>query len=331
MKILWLIPNKPENISVGRQRIASHLEAGGFDVELRSGGLSAIINALHSNHPYDVIVGTTRAGAIVGSVVSAATRQPLVVDHVDPIRQFEETNLLPVAKTVRYLECLAFSQSSHTLYVYSEEKERVRRFAPDASKTDLGVDYDRFADPDTQVIKAARKELSEYDLQQNLALYVGGLEPIYHVRELIDSISYLNGWSLVVLGSGSQSEYVRANSDGRNVAFLQTVPHEKVPGYLHAADVGVSLVDDPNTLKILEYGASRLPTAQLTGRAEEKFEGMVEFCRPDPESIAAGIERASNADKTMINKLQDFAAQYSWERIASDYADVLRTVVSQES
>jgi glycosyltransferase involved in cell wall biosynthesis len=331
MNVLWLTPNKPENISVGRQRIASHLGADGFDIDLRPGGFSVILEHLRGDHSFDVVVGTTRAGAIAGMVVSALTDRPLVVDHVDPIRQFEETNPLPVARMVRYLECFAFRFSSHTLYVYPEEEKRVRRFASEATETALGVDYELFADPGQEVLETARGELSKYDLHQNLAIYVGGLEPIYHIRDLVESISYLENWSLLVLGSGTQSEYVTSNADGSTVVFLGTVPHDEVPGYLHAADVGVSLVDDPNTLKVLEYGATRLPTVQLAGRAEERLAGMAEFCEPNPKSIAAGIKRANHTDKTMLDGLQNLAAEHSWKRIAGDYADVLRSVVSQES
>jgi len=326
MNVLWLTPNKPENISVGRQRIASYLDSEGIDVHLRSGGLQAIVAALHNADNYDVIVGTTRSGAIAGVVVSALMRRPLVIDHVDPIRQFEETHPLPLAKVVRYLECLAFYQSSYTLYVYPEERQRVQRFASHVIKTDLGVDYERFADPDQSVIETAHEKLDRYDLHRNIVVYVGGLEPIYHIRDLVDSVSYLDHWSLLILGSGSESKYVETNSNGRDVVFLGTVPHDDVPGYLHTANVGVSLVNDPNTLKVLEYGASRLPTVQLSGRAEKKFDGMVEFSDPDPISIAAAIKSAKEANKAMIDRLQDLAAEYSWERIANEYAAVIRTV-----
>ncbi|MFC4245643.1 glycosyltransferase [Natribaculum luteum] len=326
-RVLWLTPNKPENISVGRARIASHLEENGFNVDLRAGRPWIIREIFASDDEYDAIIGTTRAGAIVGLVVSTVTGLPLVVDHVDPIRQLEETSVWPIAQSVRHLENLAFRKSAHTLYVYSEEKTRVQRHATTATKSDLGVEYNRFADPDARILDIASDRLEKFDLRKNVVIYVGGLEPIYHIRELVESIYYLDDWSLVVLGSGSLEPTVTdaaANSD--RIIYLGTVPHEHVPGYLHAADVGVSLVDDPHTLKVLEYGAARLPTVQLSGRAEKKFDGTVEFCEAESASIAAAIERANDVSETTIDSLQKLAAEYSWERIAGEYSNVLRSL-----
>lgn len=325
-RVLWLTPNKPENISVGRQRIATHLDADGFEVTLRAGSPGAVVESVTGDATYDVVVGTTRAGAIVGAGLTAITGWPLVVDHVDPIRQFEETNPWPLAWVVCHLEHVAFRRSAHVLYVYPEERARVERYATAATETDLGVEFDRFADPDANIVDTARDHLDGLALRENVAIYVGGLEPIYHVRELVACVDYLDDWSLVVLGSGSLEDVVTdAAADSAAVAYLGTVPHERVPGYLHVADVGVSLVDDPHTLKVLEYGAARLPTVQLRGRAERKFGESVEFCEAEPESIAAAVKRATGADPETVDSLQALAREYSWECIADQYAGVLRT------
>lgn len=330
MRVLWLTPNKPEDISVGRERIASHLRARGFDIVLRTADRTVLGDILHADGPYDVVIGTTRAGAIAAVGVAKSTGVPLVVDHVDPIRQLEETMTWPVVCAVRHCEHFAFHQSAHTLYVYPEERERVRRYAPSATETDLGVEYDRFANPHPRVVQAAEDRLDRLELEDNVAIYVGGLEPIYHIRELVAGVDHLDDWSLVVLGSGSLEDIVTdAAATSSSIAYLGTVSHDRVPGYLHAADVGVSLVDDPHTLKVLEYGAARLPTVQLSGRAEEKFAGVVEFCNADPVSIADAIERANDAEDT-VDGLQGLAREYSWERIAGEYATVLESVTESE-
>ena len=121
--------------------------------------------------------------------------------------------------------------------------------------------------PPTETIEAAETRLEALDLEEQVAIYVGGLEPIYHVDELLASVDCLDGWSLVVLGTGSLSGRVERTAERLNVVFLGTLPHEQIPGYLHAADVEVCLVDDLHTLKVLEYGAAGLPVVQLVGRA----------------------------------------------------------------
>ncbi len=324
-RVLWLTPNKPENISVGRQRITAHLEERGFTIDLQAGDLPTLRKALYDDEDYDVVVGTTRAGAIVGTAISVLRGRPLVVDHIDPIRQFEETSVWPLAFFVKHFEHLAFRRSAHTLYVYPEEASRVHRFASSASETNLGVEYDRFADPSQEVIERVCERLSRFDLHENVAIYVGGLEPIYHIRELVDSIDHLDNWSLLVLGSGSESEYVEQAAEVTDVTFLGTVPHEDVPGYLYAADVGVSLVDDPNTLKVLEYGAAGLPTVQLAGRAEARLETAVEYCEADPKSISTAIERTRGRS---VDELREITQDYSWESIADQYASVIAKVVN---
>lgn len=320
--VLWLTPDKPANISVGRQRIADHLSTSGVSVTLRGTTPRTLARSLRDGRRYDVVVGTTRAGAIGGALLKLATGTPLVVDHIDPIRQFENTSSRWLAAVVRQLENAAFRVADHVLYVYAEEEDRVGRFAS-ATKTNLGVEYDRFANPSANAVARAEVDFERYDAE-NVAIYVGGLEPIYHIRELLAAATKLEEWTLVVLGAGSLAGLVeRAATAHDGVVFLGTVDHELVPGYLHAADLGVCLVDDPHTLKVLEYGAAGLPTVQMRGRAEERFDGLVEFCDPEPDSIARTIERAPTDDPV---ELRSFAREFDWSEIAETYERVIKTV-----
>lgn len=322
--VLWLTPDKPADISVGRQRIADHLSSDGLDVTIRGTTPKTLWRSLREAGRYDVVVGTTRAGAIAGALLRLATGTPLVVDHVDPIRQFEENNPRWLAEIVRRLENVAFRVADHALYVYAEERARVGRFAS-ATKTDLGVEFDRFETPSAEARSRAESTLEAHDAER-VAIYVGGLEPIYRVRELLAAATALEdeGWTLVVLGTGSLSDLVeRAAATRENVVFPGTVPHEDVPGYLHAADVGVCLVDDPHTLKVLEYGAAGLPTVQVRGRAEDRFDGLVEFCDPTPDGIARAVERAAGTDP---DPLRSFARGFDWAEIAETYKEVITIV-----
>ncbi|UPM42578.1 glycosyltransferase [Halocatena salina] len=324
-RVLWFTPDKPERISVGRHRITERLEEIGYRVTLRGTTIETVLSAVWHRGRYDAVIGTTRAGTMAGMVLSALGGPPLIIDHVDPIRQFETTHPWWVAVPVRWLERIAFAVAAHVLYVYAEEHDRVSQFAESVSNTDLPVEYDRFADPPTERVVTAHERLSS--LEGRTLIYVGGLEPVYHISELLDAMSVLSAWTLVVLGTGSlEPEVRRAATEQSNVVYLGTVPHEDVPGYLHAADVGVCLVDDPHTLKILEYGAAGLPVVQLAGRAESRLDGLVTFCDPTPADIARAVRSAASSPTS--EELRAFARQFDVTTVADDYANAIETVTS---
>jgi glycosyltransferase involved in cell wall biosynthesis len=325
LTVLWLTPDKPADISVGRRRIADELESEGIGVTLRGTTPRTLFASLRERGEYDAVLGTTRSGAFAGALLKLAGT-PLVVDHIDPIRQFAETHPRPLSTAVRAAENLAFRLADHTLYVYDEERERVRRYARDTTRTDLGVSYERFSNPDSEVIEEACERLHEagIDADERVAIYVGGLEPIYHIEELLAAMEHLDGWRLVVLGAGSLAPAVERAAERENIVFLGTVAHEAIPGYLHAADVGVSLVDDPHTLKVLEYAATGLSVVQARGRAGERFGKYVEFCDPTPRKIAAAIERAG--ERGGQEAFREYASRFDYERVAETYRPVITEV-----
>lgn len=325
-KVRWFTPDKPDNISVGRERIAFHLRQNeGFNVEVVGTTITTIRTAISERDRYDVILGTTRAGAIAGTLIGRVTGKPVIVDHIDPIRQFRENNSPFFSIPVRIAENISFALSKFVLYVYEEEHERVSRYASHYMKTELGVDYHRFANPDSEIIDTVQDQLAEYKFRENIAIYVGGLEPIYHIQELLTAMSDLPDWSLIVLGEGSLRGMVEElDANQENIHYLGLVPHENIPGYLNMADVGVSLADDSHTLKILEYGAAGLSVVQARGLAEERFRERVKYTDPDPESIADAIERAGEREN--VEQLQSFISEFDWKRIAGDYADALKSI-----
>ncbi|WP_246279792.1 glycosyltransferase [Natronomonas salina] len=276
-----------------------------------------------SDEHYDVVIGTTRAGAIVGTAVSIAKGIPLVVDHVDPIRQFYETESGPLPHIVERLENLAFRRAAHVLYVYPEEESRLRTRADSYSMTDLGVDYQRFAEPSEDAIATARDRIG--DIEDNVAVYVGGLEPIYRIEAMLEAVEHLDNWTLLVAGTGSlESEVETAADQSASIRYLGTVPHEDVPGYLSLSDVGIALVDDPHTLKVLEYGAAGLPVVQLAGRAESRFGGLVTYTDPGPEAIPEAIREAGRSETG--EALRTYVRHFDWGRIAEQYARAITTV-----
>jgi len=323
LDILWLTPDKPENISVGRLRISRRIEAAGHTVEIRGSTLQTALASLRDGAEFDVVVGTTRLGAFIAVLIGCLHGVPVVVDHVDPIRQLRETDGRAVAAVVERLENVAFRLADHVVYVYPEEAARIERRASRSTRTDLGVDYQRFADPSPPTLDTARDNLGA--LSSNVVIYVGGLEPMYSIEAMLASVAHLDDWTLLVAGAGSLEPAVEdaaANSD--TIRFLGLIPHEEIPGYLRLADVGIALVDDPHTLKVLEYGAAGLPVVQQAGRAESRFGGLVEYTSTDTDEIAAAVKRAARGDTG--SALQQYVRRFDWEQIAETYIRIITTV-----
>lgn len=324
LDILWLRPDKPENISVGRSRIAEKLEERGHTVDIRGMSLSSFRTVLDENP--DVVVGTTRLGAFVGTWIKIAKRLPVVIDHIDPISQFRRNNGWLLTWFVSQGEKFSFRYADHVMVVYEKEVPRVKRHTYSVTKTRLGVDYERFAEPSDEVVQEAIEILSDYlEVDERILVYIGGLEPLYHVPTIIKTMEHLPDWHFIVLGDGSQRPIAEeASCEIQNVHYIGTVPHKTVPGFLHISDVGISLVDDRNSLKILEYGAAGLPTVSIEGDPENLYQGMVEFCSLYPEDIAEAVRRTY--DRGASEELRELTKSHSWESIAKDYEKVLKMV-----
>jgi glycosyltransferase involved in cell wall biosynthesis len=325
-RVLWLTPDKPDNISVGRSRIAARLEQTGYDVTVTGTTPRTALGSLRDRGAYDVVVGTTRAGALAATVVATGHRIPLIVDHVDPIEQFERTHSRWLATLVRVGESVAFRRADHVLYVYEEEAHRVEPTASAATKTALGVDYHRFADPDPEILSRGRSLLNA-EWERPLAVYIGGLEPLYHIEALLASAEHLQSGSIVLAGAGALEETVRQHAaETDRIHYLGSVDHDAIPGLLAECDVSVSLVDDPHTLKVLEYGAAGLPVVQFDGAARHRFGDRVVYTDTEPIAIAAAIERAVERDGA---SLQSFVRDFDWADIAATYAAAIEQVLSE--
>lgn len=324
--ILWLTQNRPDDISVGRRVLASHLREEGFAVTQKTATPHNVFRLFTSLARYDAIIGTTRAGAMAGIVLATLGRIPFIVDQIDPFEDFETQVSWLVAKMVLLMENLAIRYADHVLYVYDSELPRIRQHTNDYSQTDFGVKYEQFADPDPSILNRATNRIPD-DISRNVLLYVGGLDPIYHIEEILQTMDYLEEWTLVVLGTGSLEDKVKqASTERDDVVFFGTVPHEMIPGFYHVADVGLCLVDDARTLKVLEYSAADLPVVHLDGAARERFGGVFEYCDADPCDIAAAVRRATDSDSSNAAR-SEIAREHSWATISEDYLAALTAVL----
>lgn len=326
MRILWLRPNKPANISVGRHRIAEGLRNRGHKVDMWNTKPADFYRI--TGESTDVMIGTTRLGAFVSTFGKVINRTPLVVDHIDPIRQLRRSHGRVVTRTVGSIEAVSFAVADAVMVVYDEEVDRVSRWADAVTETTLGVDYDLFANPSDRVLRVADRTLfKSIPEDAQTLIYVGGLEPDYKLPVVADAVDSLDDWHFVVLGDGSQQEWLESVSKTRgDVHYFGTVPYEEVAGYMALSDVGISLLDDRNTLKVLEYGASGLPVVHAEGDTESKFSDGVVFCSPTPDEVAAAVRTASSLD---AHEMARIAEAHDWSTVTSTYEDVLQGVVTE--
>jgi len=319
-EILWLTPDKPANLSIGRNRIAKGLKDKGYTVSCEPRRLAHAKTQLTSE--YDVLLGTTSLAGIMG-MASVVRRKAFVVDHVDPIRQMYQTAGDNRARIVETLQNLAFGLADGIVYVYDEEAERVRNNGATVRQTTLGVDYERFQSPSPDAVAYIKDALSQAGVSGRFAVYIGGLEEIYNIPELLEAAK-VGGFELVIAGQGKyEKEVWKATARYQNIHYLGSIPHETMPALLDQASAGISLVDDPHTVKVLEYAAAGLPVVHIEGRAESALPDDVHWVSLEPAEIAHSVENAIYAPGT----LDEFAANRRWRDVVADYDEMIQQVL----
>lgn len=318
--ILWVVPDKPANISTGRQRIANGLRTRGHTVDSvadRAGALRAARNG------YDVVMGTTAWLGAVAPLTDAA----VVVDYVDPIDQLQRS-CGRLERTAAYaLHRNALRQADGVMYVY----DRVASELPagvETTKTSLGVDYDRFADPSPGVMAQADGILSQRGVTEDFAVYIGGLEPPYNIETMLSAAGQTDtDCQLVVAGTGSKQPAVETRASQReDVTYLGTVDHEAVPGLLAHASAGICLVDDAHTVKVLEYAAAGLPIVHITGTAQRRFDiPDIVWCENQPDSVGSAIDTA--LERAGGDALKRLAKAHDYARTIAEYDSMIQRVV----
>lgn len=329
--ILWLVPEKPDNISTGRKRIAEGLRDRGHDVTLLDDRRE------HAREQYrngfDVLMSTTAAGGLFGPPAKLLQGKAVVVDHVDPIRQMYMTSPRRTAALAQTLHAVSFRSADGILYVYDEEEERVTGHGATVQQTSLGVDYDRFAEtPSSESLAHVEALLTDHDVEPGYGVYIGGLEPIYHIDQMLEAAER-GGWPLVIAGTGYDDDRATEAADRcENITHLGIVDNEHVPALLHYAGAGICLVDDPHTVKVLEYCAAGLPVAHIAGQAMRTLPTeavhwvpQLRDGRPDVDGITQAV-RAAFDDGEHIDQLRAHATQHDYQRVIDQYDGMIREV-----
>jgi glycosyltransferase involved in cell wall biosynthesis len=318
--VLWLVPDKPDNISTGRQRIAHGLRERGHDVLLVDGRGEALQAARTG---WDVVLGTT---AWLGAAAPLAGDSKIIVDYVDPIDQLRRS-YGPVERLAAYaLHRNALRSADGVLYVYDRVASELDGLTAHSAQTSLGVDYQRFAEPSKDASGSAAARLSAAGVDGDFAIYIGGLEPPYNPSAMLDAFERTDA-QLVVAGTGSERASVESRARAReNVTYLGLVDHEIVPGLLTHASVGLCLVDDPHTVKVLEYAAADLPVVHIRGSAESRYTGQTMYwCNGRAPSVADAVDRALKYQQPSLTDA--WVRRHDYSSVIDDYEQMIQRVV----
>jgi len=318
-RILWLRPPTPDGTSPGRHDIAKVLRNRGYAVTVKDASMAS--PHLKAAKLADVMIGTTRSGAFDALWSYGRTRTPFVVDHVDPISQLKRTGH-PIHERVvaRGIETLAFVAAEHVVYVPSEDERRVRRWGSNVSQTTLGVHADRFEPPEMP-------PPAPHELEGPVAVYAGTLNEQYHVDAMLAAVKD-SQWSLAVIGDGPKADDMRQAANARtDVAYGGAVAHDRVPDWLWTANVGLCLVADARTVKMLEYGAAMLPVVQLDcSDARKRWGDAVTYTEANGPAVASALDTARNTGPSEV--LRGTAQRHDYERVADVYESAIVEVTT---
>ncbi len=209
----------------------------------------------------------------------------------------------------------------------------------------LGVDHDLFRPLDRAASRAA------LGIQSGafVLLYVGGMDTYHDVSPVIDALAKISMplLELHLVGDGAyRSAYETRAKDARvPIRFHGQVPHERVPGFIAAADLCLApyrVSAFPNetvsfsTLKIPEYMACGRPVASVpSGHIKNLISDQVSgfLFANDAPSWGAFLKTLPGRDKfkEMGRVASRTAESITWGKTAERYLDVCQRLVSQRS
>ncbi|MBD3389020.1 MAG: glycosyltransferase [Candidatus Altiarchaeales archaeon] len=263
----------------------------------------------------------------------------------DFLTGFLHNNKSYPAKAVELLFKMERSTARHfdIVYVITPEMKRMLAAAGcHASKVHVshdGVDTALF-DPS----KVDEKEVNDIrwkvGLEKRIVLFHGTVDG--HAKEKLAEIirgvtSRSEDMVFILLGQGKKYEELRSELESDRVMFPGYVPHEEIPKYALAADIGIIPYEhtfNSNiiiTLKLLEYLAMGLPVVSTNLKSIDELFGAYEFVRLSPTTedfiekvLSAGFQEKSGEAVNYIKEL------YSWDKVTSRMVDALEEKYGKE-
>ncbi len=192
--------------------------------------------------------------------------------------------------------------------------------------TPSGVDPDLFTTTQSTANKtpaAMRRDLRVDD--RFVIGWIGSFRRFHAIEQAVLAASKVENSLLLLVGDGPERATIRryARELGVPVRFTGTIPHERVPEYLAAMDVGLVLAAEGqpfhySPLKLAEYLAAGLPVvapdiAQIRDRITDGVDGVLST--PGDADVLAGHLKQLRDDPILRSRLREGAldsAQRRW-------------------
>lgn len=241
------------------------------------------------------------------------------------------------------LERFLYQRAARIVVVTDGWQDHMRSLGIDPAKMVVVPNGTELADFE---VAEARDELRrEYGIDGYTAIFAGshgkkdGIDLIVEAAREVPDVHFL------LIGGGPMKEPMRERARElglTNIEFRDAIPKNELPRLLKACDLGLHVVSplpvfdkgmSPN--KLFDYLAAGLPVVSnakypLRNVISDDQVGVVVA----PDELAAGIERARQADDATKQRWQQHATDlmtstYSRSAAAATLEDVLDTVVSQ--
>ena len=184
-----------------------------------------------------------------------------------------------------------------------------------------------------------------------VTIFAGAFRPWHGAVHLVRAVKRLRGRgcdniAAVFLGDGPERRRVQQEAENLDrITFVERVPHDEMPAYLSAADIGVApfdvLAHPPlslafywSPLKVFEYMAAGLPVVapdiQRLHRIIRDGQEGVFYDATDPCGLANAINELMDAEhRTSLGTagLQRVKKLYSWDSHCRVLADALDRIV----
>jgi glycosyltransferase involved in cell wall biosynthesis len=183
-----------------------------------------------------------------------------------------------VVHLITLYERLAIKRSNVVIGTTSAVKEKFMRYGSKDIVTIMNCAEIREPPAESEVL-ALRKTLKTEG--KKVVSYIGTLERIRGLEEMVDAFNAYNGDDIVLVlgGYGPTEKVLRAKSAGsKNIRYIGPVSPEKVPLYNHASDIMILLSNPENgqtqyciANKIFEAMASGKPIIVTKGTLHQKI------------------------------------------------------------
>ncbi|WP_048098133.1 glycosyltransferase [Archaeoglobus sulfaticallidus] len=334
MKIVWLKPAKGQ-ISIGRKLIAERLRDKNIELDMvECSGFrffKILLEILSSD--YDLVIGTTHLGLVLGGLVKIIKKIPFITDFVDEYELLFTKNpgLYPIVLAIVLLEELSLKIADAVIVTPQRMFVKLSRDRVMVFKTNLCIDLDKFL-YSGHLEDHARKLLERNGIKQKQPkiIYVGGFSEVYNLDILLESMKYLPDFQLIMIGGGrleNKLNDLKKELNLKNVYFLGYLPNDVVAEVMKLCDVGVTLCEVPRQLKIYEYLATGLRVVVPESVLSSKDFEFAEYCtgtKMDARDVAENIKRALSMPRKRDKMLVRLLEKYSCSRVTEKYARVVR-------